>query len=92
VIVTRRQFLRQASAIPLGAAVVALKPTDIRCRQSLGYEARRVRAPYKFGGRVADRVCCAVHCASPRETARPPGLRVDDHGQHVGVSIGDDVA
>ena len=63
-IVTRRQFLRQASAIPLGAAIVAPKPTDIRIDEVVyGYEDYVYRAPYKFGGRVVDRVTLLnVHC------------------------------
>jgi len=64
VIVTRRQFLRQASAIPIGAAIVAPKPTDIRIDEVVhGYEDYVYRAPYKFGGRVVDRVTLLnVHC------------------------------
>jgi len=55
--VTRRQFLRQASAMPLGAAIVAPKSTDIRFNEVVhGYEDYVYRAPYKFGGRVVDRV------------------------------------
>ena len=63
-IVTRRQFLRQASALPLGAAIVAPKPTDIRIDEVVhGYEDYVYRAPYKFGGRVVDRVTLLnVHC------------------------------
>ena len=62
--VTRRQFLRQASALPLGAAIVAPKPTDIRIDEVVhGYEDYVYRAPYKFGGRVVDRVTLLnVHC------------------------------
>ena len=56
-IVTRRQFLRQASAIPLSAAIVAPKATDIRIDEVVhSYEDYVYRAPYKFGGRVVDRV------------------------------------
>src|SRR5207247_6017866 len=64
VIVTRRQFLRQASAIPVGVAIVAPKPTDIRIDEVRhGYEDYVYRAPYKFGGRVVDRVTLLnVHC------------------------------
>ena len=71
--VTRRQFLRQASAIPTAAlakpklarpsrerrpaAIVAPKSTDIRIDEVVhGYEDYVYRAPYKFGGRVVDRV------------------------------------
>ena len=63
-IVTRRQFLRQASAIPIGVAIVAPKPTDIRIDEVVhGYEDYVYRAPYKFGGRVVDRVTLLnVHC------------------------------
>jgi L-alanine-DL-glutamate epimerase-like enolase superfamily enzyme len=72
VIFTRRQFLRQASALSLSAlaepkharpfrertlAIAAPKPTDIRIDEALhGYEDFVYRAPYKFGGRVVDRV------------------------------------
>jgi len=69
VIVTRRQFLRQAAAVPVaarstGAAIVAPKPTDIRIAEVVhGYEDYVYRAPYKFGGRVVDRVTLLnVHC------------------------------
>src|SRR4030095_17184 len=64
VIVTRRQFLRRASAIPLGAAMLAPKPTAIRIDEVVhGYEDFVYRAPYKFGGRVVDRVTLLnVHC------------------------------
>ena len=71
-IFTRRQFLRQASALSLSAlaepkharpfrertlAIAAPKPTDIRIDEALhGYEDFVYRAPYKFGGRVVDRV------------------------------------
>ena len=63
-IVTRRQFLRQASAMPLGAAIAAPKPTDVRIDEIVhGYEDYVYRAPYKFGGRVVDRVTLLnVHC------------------------------
>ena len=72
-IVTRRQFLRQTSAIPTAAlakpklapptrerrlaAILAPKPTDVRIDEVVhGYEDFVYRAPYKFGGRVVDRV------------------------------------
>ena len=60
----RRQFLRQASAVPLGGAIVSPKPTDIRIAEVVhGYEDYVYRAPYKFGGRVVDRVTLLnVHC------------------------------
>jgi L-alanine-DL-glutamate epimerase-like enolase superfamily enzyme len=52
----RRPFLCQASSIPLGAAIVSPKPTDIRIDEvAHGYEDYVYRAPYKFGGRVVDR-------------------------------------
>jgi L-alanine-DL-glutamate epimerase-like enolase superfamily enzyme len=55
-IVTRRQFLHDVSAVPL-VAMVAPKATDIRVDQVVhGYEDYVYRAPYKFGGRVVDRV------------------------------------
>jgi L-alanine-DL-glutamate epimerase-like enolase superfamily enzyme len=63
VTITRRQFLRAASAAPLAApvsrapAVAAPKPTDIRVDQVRHwYEDFAYRAPYKFGGRVVDKV------------------------------------
>ncbi|HEX6465527.1 MAG TPA: hypothetical protein VFZ98_13790, partial [Vicinamibacterales bacterium] len=63
-IVTRRQFLRQASAIPVAVALLAPKPTDIRIDEVVhGYEDYMYRAPYKFGGRIVDRVTLLnVHC------------------------------
>ena len=56
-IVTRRPA-------PIGAAIVAPKPTDIRIDEVVhGYEDYVYRAPYKFGGRVVDRVTLLnVHC------------------------------
>jgi L-alanine-DL-glutamate epimerase-like enolase superfamily enzyme len=46
-----------ASATPHAAAIVAPKPTDIRIDEIVhGYEDYVYRAPYKFGGRVVDRV------------------------------------
>jgi L-alanine-DL-glutamate epimerase-like enolase superfamily enzyme len=60
----RRQGLRLASAVPLSAAIVSPKPTDIRIAEVVhGYEDYVYRAPYKFGGRVVDRVTLLnVHC------------------------------
>jgi L-alanine-DL-glutamate epimerase-like enolase superfamily enzyme len=64
VIAMRRQVLHQPSAVPLGAAIVSPKPTDIRIAEVVhGYEDYAYRAPYKFGGRVVDRVTLLnVHC------------------------------
>jgi L-alanine-DL-glutamate epimerase-like enolase superfamily enzyme len=46
-----------ASASPTGPAIVAPKPTDIRIDEVVhGYEDYVYRAPYKFGGRIVDRV------------------------------------
>jgi len=46
-----------ASAPSTGAAIVAPKPTDIHIDEVVhGYEDYVYRAPYKFGGRVVDRV------------------------------------
>jgi L-alanine-DL-glutamate epimerase-like enolase superfamily enzyme len=54
--VTRRQFLHDVSAVPL-VAMVAPKATDIRVDQVVhGYDDYVYRVPYKFGGRVVDRV------------------------------------
>ena len=80
--VSRREFLRAA---PLSSLLVPLalqprntvsasipRPTDIRIDDvSYDYEDYRYRAPYKFGGREADRVTllnvrCAVRTASGR--------------------------
>lgn len=62
-ITTRRRFLRTLAAGPLagpafrGAALAAPPATDIRIEEVRhGYEDYRYRAPYKFGGRVVDRV------------------------------------
>jgi L-alanine-DL-glutamate epimerase-like enolase superfamily enzyme len=63
-IATRREIPRPASATPIGVAIVAPKPTDIRIDEVIhGYEDYVYRAPYKFGGRVVDRVTLLnVHC------------------------------
>ena len=59
---TRRGFLGGLAAAPLAAAIpriglAAPRATDIRIREVRhGYEDWRYRAPYKFGGRVVDRV------------------------------------
>jgi L-alanine-DL-glutamate epimerase-like enolase superfamily enzyme len=62
--VMRRQVMRQPSAVPLGAAIVSPKPTDIRINEVVhGYEDYVYRTPYKFGGRVVDRATLLnVHC------------------------------
>jgi L-alanine-DL-glutamate epimerase-like enolase superfamily enzyme len=60
--ITRREFLHAASAAPIaaawrGPAIAAPKPTDIRVDEVRHwYEDYTYRAPYKFGGRVVDRV------------------------------------
>jgi len=61
---SRRGFLGRLAAVPLaaassrrGPALAAPKPTDIRVAEVRhGYEDYVYRAPYKFGGRVVDRV------------------------------------
>ncbi len=55
---------RNASATRAGVAIVAPKPTDIRIDEVVhDYEDYVYRAPYKFGGRVVDRVTLLnVHC------------------------------
>jgi L-alanine-DL-glutamate epimerase-like enolase superfamily enzyme len=55
---------RQASATPAGVAIVAPKPTDVRIDEVIhDYDDYVYRAPYKFGGRVVDRVTLLnVHC------------------------------
>lgn len=59
---TRRAFLRGAAAAPLtqalrGVATAVRRTTDIRIAEVRhGYEDYVYRAPYKFGGRVVDRV------------------------------------
>ena len=73
--ITRREFLHAASSAPLAAAawrapaVAAPRPTDIRVDQVRHwYEDYSYRAPYKFGGRVVDKVTLLnVRC---RVTAR----------------------
>ena len=59
--ITRRQFPHETSA---SVAIVARKPTDIRIDEVIhGYQDYVYRAPYKFGGRVVDRVTLLnVHC------------------------------
>jgi L-alanine-DL-glutamate epimerase-like enolase superfamily enzyme len=65
VTVTRRAFLGRLAAAPVvvvvpalrGAALAAPKSTDVRIAEVRhGYEDYVYRAPYKFGGRVVDRV------------------------------------
>ena len=60
----RRQVPRSASAVPLGVAIASPQPTDIRIAEIVhGYEDYVYRAPYKFGGRIVDRVTLLnVHC------------------------------
>jgi len=60
---TRRGFLKGKAAVPFvtparrGPAVATAKPTDIHIAEVRhGYEDYVYRAPYKFGGRVVDRV------------------------------------
>ena len=49
--------MRRTSAVPLSAAIVSPKPTDIRIDEVIhDYEDYVYRAPYKFGGRIVDRV------------------------------------
>src|SRR5687767_5709762 len=72
---SRRDFLHAVSATSVAAiaggriAVAAPKPTDIRISEVRhGFEDYVYRAPYKFGGRVVDRVTLLnVRC---RVTAR----------------------
>ena len=58
--ISRRSFLLSAAAAPLGLRTAALalpKSTDIRIAEVVhGYKDYVYRAPYKFGGRVVDRV------------------------------------
>ena len=60
-IVMRRQLPRET---PASVAIVAPKPTDIHIDEVIhGYQDYVYRAPYKFGGRVVDRVTLLnVHC------------------------------
>lgn len=59
---SRRAFLRGVAAAPLahsihGVATAVQRTTDIRIAEVRhGYEHHVYRAPYKFGGRVVDRV------------------------------------
>jgi len=60
---SRRRFLRSVAAAPFAgtalrsAALASPKATDIRIEEVRhGYEDYVYRAPYKFGGRVVDRV------------------------------------
>ena len=53
--VSRREFLAAVAASPF--AIAAPRPTDIRIDEVRhGYQDYVYRAPYKFGGRVVDRV------------------------------------
>jgi L-alanine-DL-glutamate epimerase-like enolase superfamily enzyme len=57
-VITRREFLQNLAVAPFAApALAAPKATDIRIAEVRhGYEDYVYRAPYKFGGRVVDRV------------------------------------
>ena len=59
---SRRSFLQAVAASPL--AIAAPPPTDIRIDEVRhAYQDYVYRAPYKFGGRVVDRVTLLnVHC------------------------------
>jgi L-alanine-DL-glutamate epimerase-like enolase superfamily enzyme len=59
---SRRSFLQAVAASPL--AIAAPPPTDIRIDEVRhAYQDYIYRAPYKFGGRVVDRVTLLnVHC------------------------------
>jgi L-alanine-DL-glutamate epimerase-like enolase superfamily enzyme len=61
---SRRQFLGTVAASPLAAAIAKPSSTDIRIDEIRhSYEDFVYRAPYKFGGRVVDRVTLLnVHC------------------------------
>jgi L-alanine-DL-glutamate epimerase-like enolase superfamily enzyme len=61
---SRRQFLGAVTAGPFAAAIAMPLSTDIRIDEVRhGYEDFVYRAPYKFGGRVVDRVTLLnVHC------------------------------
>jgi len=62
--ITRRGFLGGLAAVPLAPAIAKPLPTDIRIAEVRHeYEDYVYRAPYKFGGRVVDRVTLLnVHC------------------------------
>src|SRR4029079_4078951 len=69
--ISRRGFLGGLAAVPLagvparrGPAIAKPLPTDIRIAEVRhAYEDYVYRAPYKFGGRVVDRVTLLdVHC------------------------------
>jgi L-alanine-DL-glutamate epimerase-like enolase superfamily enzyme len=57
-VITRRGFLQNLAVAPFAAPALAMpKATDIRIAEVRhGYEDYVYRAPYKFGGRVVDRV------------------------------------
>ena len=63
--ISRRDFLGAMAAAPLASVALAVpKATDIRIDEvQHSYEDYVYRAPYKFGGRVVDRVTLLnVHC------------------------------
>src|SRR4249919_3984470 len=63
--ISRRDFLGAIAAAPLASAAVSVpKATDIRIDEIRhSYQDYIYRAPYKFGGRVVDRVTLLnVHC------------------------------
>ena len=75
--ISRRGFLGGLAAAPLAPAHrQAARATDIRIAEVRhGYEDYVYRAPYKFGGRVVDRVTLLnVRCrVETRAAARAPG-------------------
>ena len=93
--ISRRDFLGAIAAAPLAsAALAAPRPTDIRIDEVRhSYEDYVYRAPYKFGGRVVDRVTLLnVHCrVTTRNGKTATRVRLDDDGEHVGVPVEDDV-
>ena len=67
---SRRSFLQAVAASPL--AIAAPPPTDIRIDEVRhAYQDYIYRAPYKFGGRVVDRVTLLnVHCRVTTRTGK----------------------
>jgi L-alanine-DL-glutamate epimerase-like enolase superfamily enzyme len=64
VTISRRDFLGAIAASPMAFAIATPRSTDIRIDEVRhSYEDYVYRAPYKFGGRVVDRVTLLnVHC------------------------------
>ena len=68
-------------------------PTSGSTKSATATRTTSIARPYKFGGRVVDRVTLLnVRCRVTTSNGKTRlGLRLDDDGEHVGVPVEDDV-